>query len=178
MDDALPAFRYHPDPIATGSVVASDATCACCGQARGFVYAPPVHGAQAIEGALCPWCIADGSAARELGASFADPYGLAQAGVALDVIDEIESRTPSYTSWQQEEWLSHCGDACEFHGDAPLEDVLHAGAETKAAWRAANQLTDEHWLDITRDYRPGGNPAFYKFVCRHCGCVQLGWDCS
>ncbi|MFD9367154.1 CbrC family protein [Streptomyces sp. NPDC060020] len=30
----LPAFPYHPDPMATGAVVRSEGTCARCGQAR------------------------------------------------------------------------------------------------------------------------------------------------
>nr|WP_237539126.1 CbrC family protein [Streptomyces sp. SID486] len=38
----LPAFPYHPDPIGTGAVVRSEAECASCGQARGYVYAGPV----------------------------------------------------------------------------------------------------------------------------------------
>ncbi|WP_412524086.1 CbrC family protein [Burkholderia sp. S-53] len=40
---SLPAFRYHPDPLATGSVIRSDARCVCCGDARGYVCAGPVH---------------------------------------------------------------------------------------------------------------------------------------
>jgi uncharacterized protein CbrC (UPF0167 family) len=33
----LPVFRYHPDPIASGSgsIIASHAQCACCGGRRG-----------------------------------------------------------------------------------------------------------------------------------------------
>ena len=27
----LPAFKYHPDPVATGSVLRSEAECCCCG---------------------------------------------------------------------------------------------------------------------------------------------------
>jgi uncharacterized protein len=26
----LPVLRYHPDPIASGSIAASDAQCDCC----------------------------------------------------------------------------------------------------------------------------------------------------
>lgn len=29
-DAGLPFFRYHPDPIATGSIRAAAETCACC----------------------------------------------------------------------------------------------------------------------------------------------------
>ncbi|WP_343300093.1 CbrC family protein [Burkholderia sp. MS455] len=33
---SLPAFRYHPDPLATGSVIRSDARGVCCGDACGY----------------------------------------------------------------------------------------------------------------------------------------------
>jgi uncharacterized protein len=42
-DMDLPVFRYHPDPIASGSIVASGAQCACCGARRGFIYTGPVY---------------------------------------------------------------------------------------------------------------------------------------
>jgi hypothetical protein len=35
---SLPTFRYHPDPIATGSIIASDETCLCCEQERGYKF--------------------------------------------------------------------------------------------------------------------------------------------
>jgi len=39
----LPKFKYHPDPIATGSVAESENICACCEQARGYIYSGPVY---------------------------------------------------------------------------------------------------------------------------------------
>ena len=35
---ALPAFRYHPDPVATGSVRSADEPCQVCGRRRGYLY--------------------------------------------------------------------------------------------------------------------------------------------
>ena len=29
-----------------------------------------------------------------------------------------------------------------------------------------------------RKWEPAGDNAFYKFVCRHCGVMRLGWDAS
>jgi uncharacterized protein CbrC (UPF0167 family) len=178
MTEPLPRFRYHPDPLATGAVEASSAACACCGRVRGFAYVGPVYAEEDLDVPLCPWCIADGRAAAELGACFVDSDPLAQAGVARDVIDEITLRTPGYFSWQQECWLAHCGDACEFHGDASVEDIAGASSETKADWRAEYRHTEATWDRITANYRPRGAQAFYKFVCRHCGRVRLGWDCA
>ncbi len=38
---SLPTFKYHPDPLATGSVIESNVECVCCGQARGLhLYRP------------------------------------------------------------------------------------------------------------------------------------------
>ena len=82
----LPTFRYHPDPIATGSVKVSDAVCRCCEQTRGYIYAASVYARDSRRDSICPWCIADGSAARKLEAMFSDDDPLAQAGVPDEVI--------------------------------------------------------------------------------------------
>lgn len=72
MTDLVPTFRYHPDPVASGSVRASPVPCRCCGLARGWLYTGPVYAEEALDEALCPWCIADGTAAARFGASFVD----------------------------------------------------------------------------------------------------------
>jgi uncharacterized protein CbrC (UPF0167 family) len=104
----LPTFKYHPDPLATGSVIKSDAECVCCGEARGYVYAGPVYAEEEYEQSICPWCIADGSAHDDLGATFTDEDGIGGHGewddVQQDVIDEVAHRTPGFTGWQQEQW--------------------------------------------------------------------------
>jgi uncharacterized protein len=137
----------------------------------------PVYATSDLDEKLCPWCIADGSAASKLGASFSDPQPLQQAGVAHDVIDEVSLRTLGYSCWQQEEWLVHCNDACEFHGDASVEDVEDVSEATKADWRQHYGLDEDDWALATADYEPAGDNAFHKFVCRHCAAVRLGWDC-
>ena len=56
----LPSFRYHPDPLASGSIVKSDRPCIVCEQQRGYLYDVTPYGeAEDIED-ICPWCIADG----------------------------------------------------------------------------------------------------------------------
>ncbi|UGS88834.1 CbrC family protein (plasmid) [Ralstonia wenshanensis] len=139
--EPLPYFRYHPAPLATGAVAASEKICACCNQARGYIYVGPVYSVNDLHDALCPWCIADGSAASKLDASFADSHPLARAGVPAEVMEEVNLRTPGYISWQQEWWLSHCGDACEFHGDASIQDIESASDSTKQAWLVSTSRT-------------------------------------
>jgi uncharacterized protein CbrC (UPF0167 family) len=162
--------------MATGAIVPSETVCACCDQARGYIYCGPVYGETELDDCICPWCIADGSAATKLGASFADSYPLIKAGIAREIAEEINLRTPSYVCWQQEEWLSHCNDACEFHGDASAADIRGASVETKEAWLAHYMQDEKGWVWATDSYAPGGGSALYKFVCRHCGLVLLGWD--
>lgn len=116
----LPTFRYHPDPIATGSVATSGAVCRACNRARGYIYTGPVYAEIELEDALCPWCIADGSAAARFTAEFVDPAGVGDYGrwdaVPAAVVDEDAKRTPAFTGWQQERWWTHCGDAAMFLG--------------------------------------------------------------
>jgi len=164
----LPYFEYHPDPLQTGAIVQTDRECLCCGMSRGYIYVGPVYAKEDYDESICPWCIADGSAASKLDASFADSVPLLQAGVPKEIAEEVNLRTPGYTSWQQENWLSHCGDACEFHGDATIEDVKNASFEQN----------EDGWNWATNGYNPGGDSALYKFKCRHCGMVLLSWDLS
>jgi uncharacterized protein CbrC (UPF0167 family) len=178
MTSGLPSFRYHPDPLATGVIEASAVRCACCGKQRGFIYVGPVYGEAELHESICPWCIADGSAASKRGASFADDHPLRKAKIPERIVEEVNLRTPAFSSWQQEQWLTHCGDACAYLGDASVEDVANATQETKLAWQAEYRLDARAWEQITRNYQPRGAQAFYKFQCLHCGAVLFGWDCS
>ena len=61
----LPRFNYHPSPFSTRALVDSEDTCDCCGLACGFMYDGPVYCSENVEH-VCPWCIADGSAACKM----------------------------------------------------------------------------------------------------------------
>ncbi|MFE9688366.1 CbrC family protein [Micromonospora sp. NPDC005806] len=60
-EEGLPQFPYHPDPVGTGSIVAAEVVCACCGRRRPFTYVGPVYAVEELARALCPWCIANGT---------------------------------------------------------------------------------------------------------------------
>jgi len=178
MSEPLPSFRYHPDPVSTGAVKESKSACICCGRERGFIYVGTAYSINDLDESLCPWCIADGSAAAKMGASFSDSYPLLKAGVSDSIVEEVNLRTPGYESWQQEYWLSHCNDACEFHGDASAEDVKNASPETKLCWLEEYKQDESGWAWVTDGYQPNGDSALYKFKCRHCGLILFGWDMS
>ena len=166
--EALPRFRYHPDPLRTGSVVTSDTVCVCCEKRRGFVYVASAYAEEELESVLCPWCISDGSAATRFDAEFNDSHELEAAGISDDIIDEVVRRTPGYISWQGARWLSHCGDACEFLGDLPADQLTSLDGDARAAI-FADLSHDMTWNRLLDEYEPGGQPAIYWFRCLHCG---------
>jgi uncharacterized protein CbrC (UPF0167 family) len=174
----LPFFRYHPDPLATGAVVPSDGACRCCGESRGYIYTGPVYSEHHLENALCPWCIADGRAFDRFNALFADDYSLSKASVPAAVIAEVTLRTPGYTSWQSEQWLAHCGDACAFRGDITRERLAQVSFEAVAELMRQQRLEPSDWSELVKHYTPGGDPAIYLFVCLHCSREILGIDFS
>ena len=181
MADALPTFRYHPDPIATGSVVASDATCRCCGRARGVIYAGPVHAEEDLDDALCPWCIADGSAAARFGAEFVDAAGVGGYGdwdaVPDAVVAELTQRTPAFSGWQEERWWTHCGDAGEFLGPAGAAELRSTWAAALPALQADVGYTGPEWDEYLRALDRDRGPTAYVFRCRRCGLLGGYSDC-
>lgn len=126
----LPITKYHPDPVATGNVRAADSTpCLCCNRIRGYIYTGPAYSERFhhLSGALCPWCVADGSAAKRFQAEFTD-IGAIDADLPADVLTELATRTPGFDAIQQETWLAHCDDAAAYLGGTRFR-CLHCGVE-------------------------------------------------
>ncbi len=171
----LPSFQYHPDPIATGAIKASDEVCECCDKPRGYIYTSTIYAEEEIE-FICPWCISDGSAANKYDGLFSDNYPLQESGVSQEAISEVCERTPGYNSWQQEEWQSHCGDACEFHGDAEKAELLALSGEPLEAFLKKEMIKSDVWENILEHYEKGGNPAVYKFKCHRCEEIVFTMD--
>src|SRR4051812_34567039 len=138
MPEPLPVFRYHPDPVSTGSVEESATPCRRCERARGWIYTGPVFAIEELDDELCPWCIDDGSAAATFDADFTDVGWGVPNDVPPEVIDEVAKRTPGFSGWQQEHWLYHCADAAAFLGQSLESDdeataylfrCLHCGTD-------------------------------------------------
>jgi hypothetical protein len=168
---ALPAFRYHPDPVATGSVQASSTACVVCDEERGYVYAGPVYAEDDYDEQICPWCIADGTAASKLGAFFADVGWGVPDDTPEAVTAELAARTPGFTAWQEPHWLYHCGDGCAFLGAAGRQEL----ASYPDALEALMHEHDEYGWDRSesQEYvdalRVDGAATAYLFRCLVCG---------
>jgi uncharacterized protein CbrC (UPF0167 family) len=179
----LPHFKYHPDPITTGSIESSDAKCLCCGEARGFIYTGPVYAEEELIDRICPWCIADGSAHRQFNAEFVDQEGVRNYGswepVPQAVVEEVTFRTPGFAGWQQERWWTHCGDAAEFLGRVGREEAQRYGPEFLSAIRSeAGLVGDLDWEEYLQALHKDGSPTAYVFRCRHCGRYGGYSDCD
>ncbi|QXC61318.1 CbrC family protein [Aquihabitans sp. G128] len=169
--EALPIFRYHPDPVATGAFEQRPTRCVGCGQDRGWAYAVTPYAEANLRDALCPWCVADGSAAATFGATFTELGEDVPAAIPQSVRDELAHRTPGFSAWQEERWLFHCDDAAAFLGAAGWDDVghlpdavaqLHAQAES---WGFGREDAEAFVGSLDVD----GDSTAYLFRCLHCG---------
>ena len=178
MPDPLPVFRYHPDPVRSGSVVESTAACKCCGQQRGFVYTGPVYAeADDLDEAICPWCIADGSAATKYDAYFTNA-GEIVGEVPETVREEVEQRTPGYITLQEGEWRACCGDAAAFIMRATEKDLLSReflGSRSALIRQLITQEgmqsadASEFVMSLTKE----SDHSAYMFRCLKCGKYQF-----
>lgn len=175
----LPAFKYHPDPIGTGSIVASDKQCEVCSETAGVVYSGPFYAVEEVE-TICPWCIADGVAAARFDGVFTDLSGTGWDHVPAVTKQEVMTRNPGFSGWQQEMWLAHCDDAAVFLGRVGEPELRERGPDAVEALKSQDRGYgwDEAELEryigaLDRD----GEPTGYLFCCTRCA-AYLGYTDS
>ena len=173
MPEELPSFRYHPDPLATGAIKAApDSPCLGCNRIRGYLYMGPVTTEKnfILEEHLCPWCVADGTAAKKFGATFNDTGEMDCASDAIRF--EIEQRTPGFDAWQGGQWLGCCDDGAEFlglAGKAELErDFPDAIPAVMKHLRKDYDLSKADAEDFFKSLSKDGQPTAYVFRCLEC----------
>jgi uncharacterized protein len=169
--EPLPPFRYHPDPLATGSIKPGDDVCVSCGCSRGFIYVGSVYAERDLGDRLCPWCIADGTAAERYDAEFTDVGFGVPDDVSSETLEELSRRTPGFIGWQEEHWLYHCRDAAAFLGRAGWHELQR----TPEALDVLRRDQDEYGFSAREleEYLAGldkdGSSTAYLFRCLHCG---------
>lgn len=173
MEDPLPRFRYYRDPFIGETFKPDpDTPCLGCSRLRGYIYTGPVHNEKnyILDDHLCPWCIADGTAATRFGAIFND------AGTMDDITDEvrkeIEERTPGFHTWQDWGWLTCCEDAAEFLGVAGAKELKRDFPDAIPA--VMEHLSDDYGLsgkdakEFFEALSKEDQPTAYVFQCLHC----------
>ncbi|MFC9670662.1 CbrC family protein [Streptomyces sp. NPDC056949] len=147
-----------------------------CARARGYVCTGPVYAVEEIEDRLCPWCVADGSAAERFDAHFTDGTCLGE-DVPLEVFAAVDRRTPGFSARQETQWFFHCGDGAAFLGRVGAGELAaHPDAletlrrEARDEGRPADQV--EHYpSSLDKD----GQPTAYLFRCRVCA-IHLAYS--
>lgn len=170
--ETLPPFKYHPDPVATGSVAPSQGKkCRRCKRDRGYLYVGPVYAEEELDGALCPFCIADGSAAEKFDATFTDIEGL-EDGMPDAAIDEITERTPGFASWQESRWLACCDDGMAFVGPMGLKEIRanYYELEGEAVTYVVQQMgiSGRAAINLVEALDKDKGPTMYLFKCLRC----------
>ncbi|HWZ42981.1 MAG TPA: CbrC family protein [Candidatus Saccharimonadales bacterium] len=169
----LPSFKYHPDPLGTGSIMASDKPCQVCRQARGFIYTAAIHSIIELD-VVCPWCIYDGAARVLFHAEFTEVHSVGGYGewtpVPLAVAEEVAFRTPGFSGWQQERWFTHCGDAAAFLGPMGRQELESLGLEAVSMVRMESGFEGEEWDSYFKSMDRHAGPTAYVFRCLHCEC--------
>jgi len=112
---------------------------------------------------LCPWCIADGRAAKKWDGFFNE---LANGMALPDAVrEEVCCRTPAIETWQDWSWPSSTTDALRFVGEVDGKSLLTAADERAVA---ACLAAFEGWggtftRDDLRHVSKGSDPALYLF---------------
>jgi len=178
----LPNFKYHPDPIKTGSIEESDTICECCGESRGYIYTGPVFSEEELDDCICPWCIANGDAHKEFDAEFTDFDGIGDYGsweeTSNEIKEEVSYRTPGFSGWQQERWWTHCNDAAAFLGSAGKKEIEEYGDELITELKKETGYNEEQWNYYYKSMDKTGSPTAYIFRCLHCGKLGGYSDCD
>ena len=173
----LPNFKYHPNPLETGSFLKGEPhKCDCCGKETEIWYESPFYSVEDVD-CLCPECIASGAAAEKFDGEFQD---CASTGKVSDraKLDELCQRTPGYHGWQQEYWYAHCDDFCAFIGYVGWDDLVRMGLDKEIAETYDQEICGFDFADIQSYMLRDGGLTGYLFRCLHCGKHFLYADCD
>ena len=175
----LPAFKYHRDPLQSGSVEESTQGCRCCGEPRGYIYVGPLYSEEDLADSICPWCIADGTAHTKFEATFIDEAALPD-GLPESVVQEVAWRTPGYSAWQSEQWFSCCNDAMTFLEPAGIAQIRERYPDLEFSV-LSNVIYDLHISGgaakrAVESLDRQSGPTAYIFQCSHCGVYRTFVD--
>lgn len=181
--EPLPDFPLFPNPIHEGAIEPSAAKCDICRRARGFAYTAGQYGDALETGgvAICPWCIADGSAGA-CGIRFNDttvyPIGGPAQPMNSDDRELVERRPPGFVTWQASRWLACCGRACVYLGEDDSADLRGRWSAAVPSMFAGEGRNEQEIDQIVEHITRGGSLCAYDFQCQVCRCLCAYWDCD
>ena len=136
-----------------------------------MIYIGPVYAIVELDRAICPWCIADGTAAQRFDAQFTDIGWGVPDDVPEQVRLELSRRTPGFSGWQQEHWLYHCSDATAFLGAVGATELTNYpdALEILAYEHDHYGWTPEQSAGYLKNLHRDHSPTAYLFKCLACG---------
>lgn len=178
----LPKFKYSPNAYSIDVFENDEDICSICNEERNIRYTGSFYSIDEPD-YICPWCIADGSAAKMYDGEFNDYCGIEGVSpnpkepkpkISKELLLEITKKTPSYKSWQQERWMIHCNEPCAFIGYADTETIEPLWEELKDDIENNRYGADFIKSSLSKD----GSLVGYLFQCLHCNQHRLHVDCD
>ena len=171
---SLPYFKYNPNAEKLGILALREATCPVCQQFRSIIYDGPVASENDVAD-ICPWCIADGSAAEKFDCEFAGSAGTEDVDDE-EALRELLTRTPGFNTFQEVIWPAHCGAPCAYMNPVGNKEVKRMREELIDD---IEHLADEFGIDeeeLIDDITTDGAMQGHLFNCLHCGQHRLVID--
>lgn len=184
----LPHFLLHPNAYRLNLFAAEAGVCEVCEQPRDYKYTGVFYSQDEVD-YICPWCVADGSAAAKYSGQFNDAMGIEGTEFGAEDADgevkvtwtlseadikQVCQHTPAYSSWQQGQWLVCCGKPCAFIAYADSAMLAPIWSEIEADVLAHGVPVP--W--VREHLRVDGDLAGYLFQCVACGKHRLHIDCA
>jgi uncharacterized protein len=170
----IPSFKYNPDPFKIRVFKEENAICPCCQKNTPVVYCGPFYAVERVKG-ICPDCIKDGSAAKKFHGKFQDTASCEDVEDRA-FIDELTHRTPGYHGWQQEIWLSHCGDFCQIIDYVGWDEIKHLQHELMDDLENLASRFNMSLERFSKFLQNDGVIQGYLFKCVRCGKHRLHAD--
>jgi len=134
-------------------------------------------------GFFCLNCVASGEAAQKFKIAFTQRCEIANRTTDKAATEEIMYRTPSFSTWQDREWLSHCKMPCAYIGQVYIGDLLKLGIYKQVRTELAKTFyyknmpmtiaeIDDMLIQMTEDSSLCGQ----LFQCVVCGKYKLHTD--
>lgn len=170
----LPTFKYNPNALELGIIKAEKIKCSVCLQEKNYNYQSSFYSTHQVEN-ICPWCIKDGSAAKKYNGVFVDVANCEKVN-REEFIEELTTKTPTYSSWQQEFWLAHCGEFCAFDKYVAWEDIEELKEELKSDLDEIKSDYDISQNELEMYLTSNTGLQGYLFQCLHCKKHRLTVD--
>jgi ankyrin repeat protein len=185
--DPLPVFTYFASAELCSEIENTSQPCDCCKKRPGCLLKTPLIDNNDNEEVVCPWCISTGKAAQKF-KIHPNCTELADEDTIHDqtAIEELKKRTPPFTTWQDNFWLTHCGLPCQYKGRVGWKEIealfpqieigeIHCTGKKGPEFHVREKKSDLIAFLISSLHKEGSCTG-YLFRCVKCHQLSLYFD--